>query len=167
VLRTAFILRHPDTNEPIRPFYDYKPNSPYAVRGLVHTIRVEELQYECGVAANNSLNQTPVAEFEIKARLYAIRELAKYQLGESYSVPCKGFIFDFSPDGSISSVRMERSDAGECSTTVDWQSENPIERLTYDEKVRRLQELATQKFIADQKKKIAIKQSKRGGGKVR
>ena len=162
LLRTSFILRHPDTNEPIRAFYDYKPNSPFVVRGLVHTVRVEELEYECGVGS-----QTDKTAFERKARTYALKEIAKYQLGDSVSVPVKGFIFDYFPDGSINAIRLERSDSGEATTNIDWQAENPVERLTYDEKVRRLQELANNKFIANQRAVLARSQARRATRKTR
>lgn len=167
LLRTSFIVRDPTTKEPIRQFYDYKPNSRYVSRGLTHTIRVDDLEYECGVADSRGLNQTVASKFEYQARKYALKEIAKYDLGESVSVPAKGFLFDYYPDGSINSIRLERSDAGECTTTVDWQSENPIERLTYDEKVRKLQELANNKFIANQKAVLARAQARREAKKVR
>ena len=167
LLRTSFIVRDPTTNEPIRQFYDYKPNSRYVSRGVTHTIRVDALEYECGVADSRGLHQTEVSKFEYQARKYALKEIAKYDLGESVSVPAKGFLFDYSPDGSISSIRLERADSGECTTTVDWQSENPIDRLTYDEKVLRLQELANNKFIANQKDVLAKAQARREARKVR
>ena len=45
--------------------------------------------------------------------------------------------------------------------------ENPIDRLTYDEKVRRLQEAAQQKFIVDQKAVIARRAARKGSRKTR
>ena len=162
ILRTGFHLRDPITWEPIRAFYDYKPSSPFVARGVTHVIRIEDLEYECGVADATGYHQTTVVDFEREARFYALKEIAKYAMGDSASVPAKGFLFDVSPDGSISSVRFERSDNGECTSIIDWQSENPVERVTYDEKVKRLKEKAQAQFIVDQRAKHARAAAKQG-----
>ena len=162
VLRTAFQLRDPITWDFIRPFYDYKPGGAYVAQGVTHVLRVPDLEYECGVADARGYNQTPVAVFEAQARFYALKEIAKYAMGDSANIPAKGFLFDYFPDGSISSVRFERSDIGECTSQVDWQSENPTERVTYDEKIKRLAEIAQARFIVEERTRHAKAMARRG-----
>lgn len=145
LLRTACELRDAQTWEFYRYHYDYKSRGSNVVTGLMQTIRVDDLHYEVGVNA-----ETDKAAFEKKALFYAQKEIAKYALGDSATVPLRGLTFDISPDGSISAVRLERDSSGRSTTVIDWQTENPVERLTYDEKLKKLtdaQQVATIKEL--------------------
>lgn len=104
-------------------------NSPYSASGVVDKLRIDDpVHIAWGVPQRfDALKQ--------KLSTVTAQYMATKRMSESASVPMKGFAFDINTDGRIASVTLERSANGVCTTTVQWQNENPVEQPTYQELV--------------------------------
>jgi hypothetical protein len=136
ILRTSVQLND-DYGAKVRQFFTQPQFHPNVARGVIKTIVANDLIYRCGVGF-----ETIEAEFVEQAQFFAAQETNQYGLGDSASQPSKGFRFDVAVDGQVSSVQLERADNGEATTTIDWQTEMPTERLTYKEKLEKVRDRA-------------------------
>lgn len=121
----------------VRQFFTQPLFHPNVAKGLIKTIVANDLIYRAGVGF-----ETIESEFVEAAKFFAAQETNQYGLGDSASQPSKGFRFDVAVDGKVSSVQLERADNGEATTNIDWQTEMPTERLTYKEKLEKVQDRA-------------------------
>ena len=138
ILRTSVQLND-NYGAKVRQFFTQPQFHPNVAKGVIKTIVANDLIYRCGVGF-----ETIEAEFVEQAQFFAAQETNQYRLGDSASQPSKGFRFDVAVDGQVSSVQLERADNGEATTTIDWQTEMPTERLTYKEKLEKVRDRAQQ-----------------------
>jgi hypothetical protein len=158
VLRTSF--RHRQQNgQFVRQVYTYQTGFANARPGLTKTITMEEVPYWV-----TPREQSSEGEFETASQYFLQQEIAKLGFSQSASVPCKGFRFDYGTDGRIFAIRWERSDSGQATTIIDWQTERRTERLTYEEKLRILRERVMQRrfYELDLEQRKRHKQRARG-----
>jgi hypothetical protein len=158
VLRTSF--RHRQQNgQFVRQIYTYQTGFANARPGLTKTITMEEVPYWV-----TPREQSSEGEFESASEYFLQQEITKLGFSQSASVPCKGFRFDYGTDGRIFAIRWERSDAGQSTTIIDWQTERRVERLTYEEKLRILRERVMQRrfYELELEKRKRDKQKSKG-----
>jgi hypothetical protein len=136
ILRTSIQLDD-QYGAKIRQFFTQPQFHRNVARGVVKTIVANDLIYRAGVGF-----ETIESEFVEAARFFAAQETNQYGLGDSASQPSKGFRFDVSVDGKVSSIQLERAENGEATTNIDWQTEMPTERLTYREKLEQVRDRA-------------------------
>lgn len=129
-LRTSFPVRDPDLRCTYRQQFIFHVGGQ---RGIVKTLRVNELSREYGVPGVK--NWTPVgpANFEEQCYFYAQRWLNQFYDGPSASIPMKGFAFDIDVDGAVRSVTLSRDEGGHSTTMVEWHTERAEVRPTYAE----------------------------------
>jgi hypothetical protein len=130
----------------------YRLNSPVSSPGLVEKIRVD---YPLLFSPWGSLN---LQDIERTASPFFANYVASKFASESATVPMKGFAFDISPDGNIPTVSFSRNSSGQCTTSLQWQKENPVIFPMYDEltKAQRDREMAAayRRNIANQSRKL-------------
>jgi len=129
IMRCRHKLRRRSDMEVIRHMVPVQINSPYSAPGVVDKIRIEDpVHVAWGV---------PQRFDALKQKLSTItaQYMATKRMTEAATIPMKGFCFDINTDGRIASVTFQRSGNGACTTTVQWQNENPVEQPTYQELV--------------------------------
>jgi hypothetical protein len=104
-------------------------NSPYVARGITDKIRIDDPVWI------NRFNPPRFDELKNKLSVLTNQYMATKRMVESATIPMKGFAFDINTDGRIASVTFQRDSNGACTTSVQWQNENPAEQPTYQELV--------------------------------
>ena len=127
ILRGIHKLRRRADMEFIRTIIPYRLNSPLPVPGMVEKITLDDTLYFF------RFNGQRVSEIEFRIQPYFANYVASKTVSESATVPMKGFAFDIAPDGNIPNVTFSRNSAGQCTTVVQWQKENPTIFPMYDE----------------------------------
>lgn len=130
-LRTSFPIRDITTGAPLRQKYFFKIQN--GARGIARTIVDENMDFEYWLDSNGEQSDSTEA-FASRAMFYVNREILRHGISQSASIPMKGFVFDYNVDGAIRSITISKSDGGECTTQIDWQTERPEERITFDQK---------------------------------
>ena len=130
-LRTSFPVRDPDSRAPYRQQFVF--NVPGGVTGVVKTIRVDEIFFECSYPSVEIASPIGPNDFAQICYFYATRYLNQFYDGPSAVIPMKGFAFDIEVDGAVRSVTFSRDEAGRATTTVEWHTERPEMRPTYAE----------------------------------
>jgi hypothetical protein len=152
LLRAEHKLRRRADMEIFRLVVPYRLNSPVSSPGLVEKIRVD---YPLLFSPWGSLN---LQDIERTASPFFANYVASKFASESATVPMKGFAFDISPDGNIPTVSFSRNSSGQCTTSLQWQKENPVIFPMYDEltKAQRDREMAAayRRNIANQSRKL-------------
>jgi len=128
ILRARHKLRRNKDFEIIRYVAPVPINSPYAARGIVEKIRIDD-PVHIDRFHPQSFDRL-VNQLSVLTQQY----MASKRMIESATVPMKGFAFDIATDGKISTVTFQRS-GGQCTTSVQWQNENPTFQPTYKELV--------------------------------
>jgi hypothetical protein len=128
ILRARHKLRRHKDFEIIRYIAPVQINSPYVARGIVDKIRIDD-PVHVDRFHPQSFDRL-VNQLSVLTQQY----MASKRMVESATVPMKGFAFDIATDGKISTVTFQRS-GGQCSTTVQWQNEDPSVQPTYKELV--------------------------------
>jgi hypothetical protein len=153
-LRTSFVIRDIEKRQPLKQQYWYR--LPNGVPGLVKTIDAPALEYEFALTEAGE-SKTDYAEFEREALYYCEKELRRYVANEAATIPMRGFVFNYDVDGAIRSVQLSKSERGECTTQLEWQTERPEDRTTYEEKMKMVEQVQlvqmVRKFIIDDMQK--------------
>ena len=151
ILRGSHRLRRRADMEFIRTVIPFRLNSPLSVPGLVEKVTLDETLYF------SRYGGTSLSDIESKIQPYFANYVASKTVFESASVPMKGFAFDIAPDGNIPNVTFSRNSAGQCTTVVQWQKENPVIFPTYDELSSRQRMQATSTAMNQNQKRQAGK----------
>lgn len=132
-LRTAFTVRDPDWRSPYRQQFILQV--PGGQSGVVKTLRVADLLYECSYPSTELGNKetTDPDEFARQCYFYGLKWLNQFYDGPSAVIPMKGFAFDIDVDGAVRSVTFQRDEAGRSTSTIEWHTERPEIRPTYTE----------------------------------
>jgi hypothetical protein len=147
ILRATHKLRRRADFEFIRTVIPFRLNSPLSVPGMVEKLRIEDrLRFDrfYGVGIDS---------ITLDLRGYVDNYISSKIVSESATVPMKGFAFDISPDGNIPTVSFSRNSAGQCTTSVQWQKENPIMSPQYDEISDWLHSKSTRQAVARNEKR--------------
>jgi len=129
VIRAYHRLRRRSDMEIIRYVQPVTINSPYVARGITDKIRIDDPVWI------NWFNPPRFDELKNKLSVLTNQYMATKRMVESATIPMKGFAFDINTDGRIASVTFQRDSNGACTTSVQWQNENPAEQPTYHELV--------------------------------
>jgi hypothetical protein len=149
ILRAVHKLRRRADMEFIRTVIPVRLNSPLSVPGMVEKLRVDDrLWFDRFLGVS-------IANIESKIQPYLSNYVASKTVSESATVPMKGFAFDISPDGNIPTVSFSRNSAGQCTTSVQWQKENPSIFPMYDELSNSQRSRATSRAVVRNQKKQA------------
>jgi hypothetical protein len=140
MLRAQHKLRRRFDMELMRMMIPVPINSNYSVPGLVEKVVIDGTHYWS--RANAGVDLSPVY-YQQLAQQY----VASKSVSESATIPMKGFAFDVSPDGNIPSVVFSRNASGQCTTTVQWQKENPLMLPAYDEEAAKIAQRAFLKSL--------------------
>jgi hypothetical protein len=127
ILRGLHKLRRRADMDFIRTIIPYRLNSPLSVPGMVEKITIDDTLYFFRDSGQS------VGDITSEIQPYFSNYVASKTVSESATVPMKGFAFDVSPDGNIPNVTFSRNSAGQCTTVVQWQKENPTIFPMYDE----------------------------------
>jgi hypothetical protein len=100
-------------------------------------------------------NGQRVSSIERQIEPYFSNYVASKTVSESATVPMKGFAFDIAPDGNIPNVTFSRNSAGQCTTVVQWQKENPTIFPMYDELSASQRARATSRAMTQNQKRQA------------
>lgn len=129
-LRTSFPIRDPDWRSPYRQQFVFHVGGQ---RGIVKTLRVDELPNEHGYPGMKNWSPSGPPDFEQQCYFYAQRWLNQFYDGPSATIPMKGFALDIDVDGAVRSVTFSRDEAGRSTTMVEWHTERAEVRPTYAE----------------------------------
>jgi hypothetical protein len=140
MLRAQHKLRRRFDMELMRMMIPVPINSNYSVPGLVEKVVIDGTHYWSRAGSVPVYN---ALWYQQQAQQY----VASKSVSESATIPMKGFAFDVSPDGNIPSVVFSRNASGQCTTTVQWQKENPLMFPTYDEEAAKIAQRAFLKSL--------------------
>jgi hypothetical protein len=128
ILRGRHKLRRHKDYEVIRYIAPVPINSQFSAKGVVEKIRIDD-PVHIDRFHPQSFDRL-VNQLSVLTQQY----MESKRLVESATIPMKGFAFDIATDGRISSVTFQRS-GGQCTTSVQWQNEDPSVQPTYKELV--------------------------------
>ena len=149
LLRASHRLRRRADFEFLRAVIPFRLNSPLSVPGMVEKIRIDDrLLFD-------RFYGVTIPEIQTRVQPYLANYVASKTVSESATVPMKGFAFDISPDGNIPTVSFSRNSAGQCTTSVQWQKENPSIFPMYDELSGAQRSQATSRAVVRNQKKQA------------
>lgn len=123
VMRAFNYLRKKSNREYLRYVIPIAINSPYAAPGVSEKIRVTDMDIKVWRDQAFKPDFQKYAEY---TTAYTARYLSGKRMVESATIPMMGFCFDINTDGRISSVTFRRDEDGRCTTSVQWQKENPL-----------------------------------------
>ena len=123
VMRTFNYLRKKSNREYLRYVLPVAIDSPYAASGVSEKVRVTNMDVEVWRDPAFAPDFQSYVGYTTE---YTARYLSGKRMVESATIPMKGFCFDINTDGRISSVTLRRDEEGRCTTTVQWQKENPL-----------------------------------------
>jgi hypothetical protein len=149
ILRATHKLRRRADFEFIRTVIPFRLNSPLSVPGMVEKLRVDDRLWF------DRFSGVGIDSLTLDLRGYVDNYVASKIVSESATVPMKGFAFDVSPDGNIPTVSFSRNSAGQCTTTVQWQKENPVMSPRYNEISDWLHSKSTRQAVARNEKRQA------------
>lgn len=124
-LRTSTRLRDPETAAHLCQQYWVRPGGNTAKIAKIEKNSDVFFQYGLWGTTSNTQNKSNKIEFVQKQLQLLNRTLNALQYPRGVSVPAKGFLFDYSPDGIIRAVSFDVAETGEGTTTIDWGSERP------------------------------------------
>lgn len=132
ILRASHRMMKKSNYEYLRYVLPVAIDSPIRAPGIYDKIRVTDKPIYIR-------RNTPqgFGDYAVMVSLMTARYLATKRMEESAAIPMKGFCFDINTDGRIPSVTFERSESGECTTTVQWQNEHPLFSQDYSLQVAR------------------------------
>jgi hypothetical protein len=145
-LRTSFVLRDVQKRQPLRQQYWYRIAN--GVPGLVKTIDAPGLEYEFALSSGGE-DKTDFQEFEREALYYCERELRRYVDPQACSLQFRGLVFDYDIDGAVRSLTLNKSANGLCTTSMEWQTERPEDRTTYEEKLKQVDQEIVSKLTRE------------------
>lgn len=140
LLRTSFRVRQ-ENGQFMRQVYTFWPGNQNVVPNLDHTHVADEIPY--WVTPREQRNKQL---FEFACQEVVKQESQKYFMDSSATVVCNIFRFDYWTDGRITAITYQRDESGAGTTTIEWQTEKPMSRLTYDEKLKNMRD-KTQAFL--------------------
>lgn len=126
----------------LRMPYVFRNFGAYVIPGYRETVLSDELSYRY-----SDIYETDKDYFEKHGLSLVQDALSRMGISESQSCSYYGFRFDIPTDGRTDSIVWARDSRGVSTTSVDWQTETPESRLSYKEKVSRLQSEEVNKFI--------------------
>lgn len=99
--------------------------------GLVEVVKRPELVLNARSVGNAPrVSTSDQADYVAQARVYLQEALAKYYPDDAISVPYKGFVMDIEVDGAVRAVTWSRSEGGEGTSSVDYQTDRPDLRMS-------------------------------------
>lgn len=139
-LRAKCVLRDPASASRVSAQYWFLTQTPNALRvaKLLKNSSVNVTYGEPGSGAD-AFDNTGV--FRAVAQSEIARELRTYGYTIGNTIPYKGFVFNYSPDGVVQSVQWSVAESGEGTSHVDFGIERPEQYLSLNE--QRLQRFAT------------------------
>ena len=123
VFRSIHNLRKKLNREYLRYVLPVDIASPFAAPGVSEKVKVSDTEIVVRRDPQFKPNFTTYAAYSAE---YTTRYLSGKRMVESATIPMIGFCFDINTDGRIASVTFSRDEDGRCTTSVQWQKENPL-----------------------------------------
>lgn len=148
VLRCRHKLRRRSDMEIIRHMVPVSLASQFSAAGVVDKIRIDDPVHISWYGSQR------FDQLKQKLSVLTAQYMAKKRMAEAATIPIKGFAFDINTDGRIASVSFQRSSNGACTTSVQWQNENPVNQPTHQELV---QSAVKQSMMAQYRQQRVVK----------